>query len=204
MRLRPFLTHAGMWSALIVAAPAWSRETASTATCQAAAARPPIATARTTVAQNPADLQATFRLADAWSDAGCFADALQALQSVSESHPDDKELVTRLRVARSLIGEEHYFDDLARVEAEARLKRAVFRCSSLADQEACDQLQHLKADDLPPRQKAPETPMPVSDVGNRVAAVRDTKTVKPKNARMVRDPLAAARYSNEAPASRTH
>ncbi len=206
MKLR-LPTHAGMLSLLIAAAPAWTREAASVTACQSAGSRPPIAGARTAAAQNPADLQATFRLADAWSDAGCFSDALQVLQGVAEDHPGNKELVTRLRVARSLIGEEHYFDDLARVEAGARLKRAAFRCSSLADQEACNEVQHLRADDPAPRQKPSETlPPPPADAGTRVAAVREPRAaaVAPRPVRPAREQLAAARYSNEAQASRTH
>lgn len=127
--------------------PGWSREAASPSACQAAAATAAIVDARSARDGDPSDLEAQFKLADAWSDAGCFSDALQVLQGAQEAHPGNKELETRLRVARSLVGEEQFFDNLDRADAEARLKRAAFRCGSLADLGACDEALRLKPDD---------------------------------------------------------
>src|ERR1700733_3459799 len=90
---------------------AGAREAASPASCQAAAAQPAIADTKVALDRNPTDLPARFKLADAWSDAGCFNEALQVLQSGRELHPESKELETRMRVARSLVGEEAYFDN---------------------------------------------------------------------------------------------
>jgi len=124
-----------------------TREAASPASCQAAATRPAIAGARTALDRNPADLAAVFALADAWSDAGCFNEAVQVLQSGRDQHPESSELTTRLRVARSLVGEQSYFEKLDRADAEAQLKRDTFRCTTLADLDACTEAVQMKPDD---------------------------------------------------------
>jgi tetratricopeptide (TPR) repeat protein len=129
------------------AAAAASREAASPAVCQAAAAQPGIAQARAAQQANPGDLGAVFHLADSWSDAGCFGDALNVLQRARAAHPSNAELETRLRVAKSLVGEEQFFDTLDRADAEVRLKRATFRCTSMADVESCKEASRLKPDD---------------------------------------------------------
>lgn len=127
-------------------AAAWSHD-ATPAACQAVAAQPAIANAKAAIRQNPTDLRPHFRLADAWSDAGCFNEALQVLQAADAAHPGDKELQTRLRVAKSLVGEEHFFDNLDRADDEAKLKRAAFRCTTLSDLEACIEAIRMKPDD---------------------------------------------------------
>ena len=135
---------------ILVLAPAVgaaARETASPSDCRAAAARSPIAEAKAAADRDAYDLRAKFTLADAWSDAGCFNDALQVLQDAQTRHPDNKELKTRVRVARSLVGEEHFFDDLDRANIDAKLKRDYFRCTTLADIEACGEAVRLKPDD---------------------------------------------------------
>jgi Flp pilus assembly protein TadD len=137
------------WPLLLTftAAAAWSREAATPSQCQAAASQPPIATALAKVARNPDDLRSQVALADAWSDAGCFNDAVNVLQSAAGSHPDIPELQTRLRVAKSLVGEEHFFEDLDRADAQAKLKRDAFRCDNLGDLDACSEAARLKPDD---------------------------------------------------------
>ncbi len=132
---------------LFVSATGWSRETASSSSCQSAAARAAIADAKAALDHNPASLTARFTLADAWSDAGCFNDAVQVLQDAPALQSGNKELQTRLRVARSLVGEEIYFEKLDRADAEARLKRDVFRCSTLSDLDACSEAAKIKPDD---------------------------------------------------------
>jgi len=134
--------------ALVLAcACAWSHEAATPSQCLAAASEPAISDARARVNREPNDLRASFALADAWSDAGCFTDAVNVLQGAAAGHPENVELQTRLRVAKSLVGEEHFFEDLDRADMQAKLKRAVFRCSSLADLDACTEALRLKPDD---------------------------------------------------------
>jgi predicted Zn-dependent protease len=132
---------------LLMAASAWSREAATPAECQSAASQPAISAAIAKVARNPDDLRAQVALADAWSDVGCYNDAVNVLQSAVAAHPENPELQTRLRVARSLVGEEHFFDDLDRADTQAKLKRSVFRCETLADLDACTDASRLKPDD---------------------------------------------------------
>jgi hypothetical protein len=138
-----------VWPILLAlaAASAWSREAATPSECQAAASRPPVATALAGVARDPDDVRAQVALADAWSDAGCFADAVSVLQSAAGAHPGIPELETRLRVAKSVVGEEHFFEDLDRADAQAKLKRDAFRCDNLADLDACNEAARLKPDD---------------------------------------------------------
>jgi len=132
---------------LLVSATAGAREAASPPSCQAAAAQPAIANTKAALDRSPTDLPTRFRLADAWSDAGCFNEALQVLQSGRELHPESKELETRLRVARSLVGEETYFENLDRANDDAKLKRDTFRCTTLADVDACGEALRMKPED---------------------------------------------------------
>jgi tetratricopeptide (TPR) repeat protein len=126
---------------------AWPHETASPATCQTAAERPSIADAKAALDANATDLRARLKLADAWGDAGCFGDALQVLQAGEAMHPGDKELQARLRVAKSLVSEESYFDSMDRATKNATLSRATFRCAKLADVNSCDEALNVKPDD---------------------------------------------------------
>jgi tetratricopeptide (TPR) repeat protein len=138
-----------IWPLLLAlaAAGASAHEAATPSQCQAAASQPPIAPALARAARNPDDARAQAALADAWSDAGCFSDAVSVLQNAASAHPDIAELQTRLRVARSLVGEEHFFEDLDRADAQAKLKRDLFRCESLNDVDACNEAARLKPDD---------------------------------------------------------
>jgi tetratricopeptide (TPR) repeat protein len=132
---------------LLVSATAGAREAASPSSCQSAAVQPAIITAKAALDRNPANLAARFSLADAWSDAGCFTEAVQILQNAPDLQSRNQELQTRLRVAKSLVGEEIYFEKLDRADAEARLKRDAFRCSTLSDLEACSEAVRIKPED---------------------------------------------------------
>jgi len=126
---------------------AWPHETASPATCQAAAERPAIAEAKAALDANATDLRLRLKLADAWGDAGCFGDALQVLQGGEALNPGNKELQARLRVAKSLVSEQSYFDSMDRATKNAALSRATFRCAKLADVNSCDEALNMKPDD---------------------------------------------------------
>jgi tetratricopeptide (TPR) repeat protein len=62
-------------------------------------------------------------------------------------YPGDKELQARLRVAKSLVSEQSYFDSMDRATKNAALSRATFRCAKLADVNSCDEALNLKPDD---------------------------------------------------------
>jgi tetratricopeptide (TPR) repeat protein len=136
-----------VWGLLLVSATAGAREAASPSSCQSAAAQPAIIGAKSVLERNPADLAARFSLADAWSDAGCFTEAVQTLQNAPDPQSRNQELQTRLRVAKSLVGEEVYFEKLDRADAEAKLKRDTFRCSTLSDLDACSEAVRIKPED---------------------------------------------------------
>jgi tetratricopeptide (TPR) repeat protein len=126
---------------------AWPHEAASPAVCQAAAGQPAISEATAALDANPTELRARLKLADAWGDAGCFGDALQVLQAGEALHPGDKELQARLRVAKSLVSEQGYFDSMDRAAKNATLSRAAFRCTKLAEVNSCDDALNMKPND---------------------------------------------------------
>jgi tetratricopeptide (TPR) repeat protein len=122
-------------------------EAASPTACQAAAEQPVIAEVKAALDANPTDLRVRLKLADAWGDAGCFGDALQVLQGGEALHPGNKELQARLRVAKSLVSEQGYFDSMDRAAKNAALSRATFRCAKLADVNSCDDALNVKPND---------------------------------------------------------
>jgi tetratricopeptide (TPR) repeat protein len=117
---------------------ALAHEAASGGARQVGAKQSGIAEAKAALDADSSNLRVRLKLADAWSDAGCFSDALQVLQGGEALNPGDKELQTRLRVARSLVSEESYFDSMDRAAKEAVVSRAMFRCAKLADLNSCD------------------------------------------------------------------
>jgi hypothetical protein len=132
---------------LMIAAGAEAKEIGTPSSCQASGAQAPISNIKAALDRHPGDLRTEFDLADAWSDAGCFNEAVQVLQGAQGQHPANKDLVTRLRVARSLVGEQGYFESLDRADAEARLKRDTFRCTTLSDLDACSEASRMKPED---------------------------------------------------------
>ena len=126
---------------------AWPHEAESPATCKAAAEQPAIVEAKAALEANATELRLRFKLADAWGDAGCFNDALQVLQGGAAMYPGDKELQARLRVAKSLISEQSYFDSMDRATKNAALSRAAFRCAKLADLNSCDDALKVQPND---------------------------------------------------------
>jgi predicted Zn-dependent protease len=217
----------------LASAPAWPHEASNPLQCQTAASAPAIADARAQANREPNDLRASFALADAWSDAGCFSDAVDVLQSATANHPESAELQTRLRVAKSLVGEERFFEDLDRADMQARLKRAAFRCSSLSDLDACAEALRLKPDDpvllisqgdalmrakhaadaLDRYRRAAALTPDLQDIGEKIKLAESELPVSPSDAasaaRQPRAPSAAnnstlRRYSNVEPDAQTH
>jgi hypothetical protein len=129
----------------LAAGNSWSREAATPVECKALAALPPLSSA-IAKGHDVKDVRAQMALADAWSDAGCYSEAVAQLQSAVSANPGVPELQTRLRVANSLVGEERFFDDLDRADRQAKIKRDTFRCSSLADLDACNEAVRLQPD----------------------------------------------------------
>jgi tetratricopeptide (TPR) repeat protein len=125
---------------------AWSREALAAPDCQALALQPALSSALTKATRHSDDWRSQVDLANAWSDVGCYNEAVAVLQNAATAHPEVAEVQTRLRVAKSLVGEEHFFDDLDRADRQAKAKRDTFRCDSLGDLEACGEAARLEPD----------------------------------------------------------
>lgn len=97
--------------------------------------------------QDPRDLDARLRLADALMADNCFEDAVKTLEAGEAIHGRNAKLQSELREARSILREQGYFEDLSRAEESAKLSRHVLRCNRFADIEACEQALALKPDD---------------------------------------------------------
>lgn len=104
-------------------------------------------TARQTLERDPRDLDARFQLADALAAASCFDDAVHVLEQGEAVHGRNAKLQARLREARSMLGEQHYFEGLSRAEESAKFSRHLLRCTKLADLQACDEALQQKPDD---------------------------------------------------------
>jgi hypothetical protein len=112
-------------------------------------------------------------------------------------------LETRLRVARSLVGEERFFENIDRADAAARLKRDIFRCTSLSDPEACNEAVRL----------APDDPTVASARAEALARLKKPADASPSAATLPTPPKAherlasstvVRRYSNAAPEGQSH
>jgi hypothetical protein len=193
---------------LLAGGAAHSREAASPAACQAAAQRPVIVNARSAVASDRHDVRSNFALADAWSEAGCFAEAAQALQEAVAANPGNPQLATRLRVARSLVGEEHFFDNIDRAETAARLKRDLFRCTSLSDLDACNEAARLAPTDSAVAAARAEALARIKKPGEAApvlaAAAAPAQAHAKTSDRMPLVTSASRRYSNAAPEGQSH
>jgi tetratricopeptide (TPR) repeat protein len=89
--------------------------------------------------ENPRDLDARLKLADALMANNCFDDAVHVLEEGEGLHGRNQQLQSQLREARSMLREQTYFEGLNRAEDAAKLSHNLLRCSKLADIEACDQ-----------------------------------------------------------------
>jgi tetratricopeptide (TPR) repeat protein len=168
----------GLAPAFICAA-AWAHEAASPAACQAASERPAIARARAALEGNASDLRARFTLADAWRNAGCFSEALQVLQAGEALNPRNAELQARLREAKSVLSEQSYFEDLDRAAQDAKLSRAVFRCSKLAELSSCDEAVNMKPDDSALLIAQADTMVQLKRPGEAIGVYRRAATIAP-------------------------
>jgi predicted Zn-dependent protease len=132
--------------ALVWVFAAGSPEASAAPDCQALAAQPALSNALTKAARHGDDWRSQVDLANAWSDVGCNNEAVAVLENAANTHPEVAEVQTRLRVAKSLVGEEHFFDDLDRADRQAKVKRDTFRCDNLGDLDACGEAARLQPD----------------------------------------------------------
>jgi tetratricopeptide (TPR) repeat protein len=79
-----------------------------------------------------------LKLVDSLLAHGCYAEAVSVLERGQSLHPGNKEIQSRLRNARSMLSEQHYFVGLDRAAQTAQFERNLLRCRKLADIAACD------------------------------------------------------------------
>lgn len=126
---------------------ATSAALAHNGTCKNASPSETTLAAGKTLEENPRDLGARLRFADALMSDNCFEDAVKALEAGEAFHGRNAQLQSELREARSILREQGYFEELNRAEESAKLSRHLLRCNRFADIEACDQALTLKPDD---------------------------------------------------------
>jgi tetratricopeptide (TPR) repeat protein len=97
--------------------------------------------------RSPDDLERQLAVADGLIDQGCYKEAVPVLEAGLAQRPRSSELQSRLRAARSMLNEEHFFEGLGTAQEAARLQHSVMRCTKLFDVSACDDALHIKPDD---------------------------------------------------------
>jgi tetratricopeptide (TPR) repeat protein len=97
--------------------------------------------------RSPDDLERQLAVADGLIDQGCYKEAVPVLEAGLAQRPRSSELQSRLRAARSMLNEEHFFEGLGTAQEAARLQHSVMRCTKLSDVSACDDALHIKPDD---------------------------------------------------------
>ena len=97
--------------------------------------------------RTPNELEPQLAIADALIDQGCYKEAVPVLEAGLAQRPRSSELQSRLRAARSMLNEEHFFEGLGTAQEAARLQHSVMRCTKLSDVSACDDALHIKPDD---------------------------------------------------------
>ena len=96
---------------------------------------------------HPNELETQLAVADALIDQGCYKEAVPVLEAGLAQRPRSSELQSRLRAARSMLNEEHFFEGLGNAQETAKLQHSVMRCTKLSDVSACDDALHMKPDD---------------------------------------------------------
>lgn len=134
---------------MLCASHAWSHDT--TPSCGSAGAKQPsIDGARTELKHKPNSLSLRMRLADKLIDVGCYDEAVYVLEDGAMLYPADRDLQSRLKTARSFIGEREYLgkQPAANDGSEAAFLRAQLRCVQFGDLTACEQALANKPNDI--------------------------------------------------------
>jgi len=109
--------------------------------CEAPAAKSPaIESARADLKRKPKSTSVHMSLADKLIDIGCYDEAVRVLEEGEKLSPADQALQSRLRMARSFVGERDFVSKQPAVAAgsEAEFLRAQLRCKQFGDVQACD------------------------------------------------------------------
>ena len=133
---------------LLVHVGAATAQGAPRVSCQGTAVPPTVASAHAALQQNPDELGARLKLADAMVDQGCYADAVAVLEAGQAHYPHSSELSAKLRDVRSMLTEETYIQGMTQAEDAAKQQHNQLRCTKLADVEACNAALQSAPNDL--------------------------------------------------------
>lgn len=131
---------------MLFATPA-AADGAHPASCDLDSPSKQVTDARAELNSKPNSLEAQLNLADALIDQGCYKDAVPVLESALSQRPRSSELQSRLRAARSMLSEEHFFEGLGNAQETAKFQHDQLRCTKLADVSACDDALRTRPDD---------------------------------------------------------
>jgi tetratricopeptide (TPR) repeat protein len=134
-----------LWIAILLAGPA-AADTGHPATCDPQTQKQ-AATARAELNSQPNSLEAQLKLADTLIDLGCYKDAVPVLEAGLSQRPRSSELQSRLRAARSMLSEEHFFEGLGNAQETAKFQHDQLRCTKVGDVGACDDALRAKPND---------------------------------------------------------
>jgi tetratricopeptide (TPR) repeat protein len=107
--------------------------------CGGGAEMPEVEALRAEVAGDGHALASRLKLAEALIAHHCYAEAVRVLEAGEALHPNSRSLQTQLRTARTMLSEQHYFDELDRAAQSAKIERNRLRCQKLGDIAACDE-----------------------------------------------------------------
>jgi|HubBroStandDraft_6_1064221.scaffolds.fasta_scaffold00726_7 tetratricopeptide (TPR) repeat protein len=99
-----------------------------------------IAAHKSTLQRSPTLLGTRIELANLLEKAGCYDEAVHALEEGQKYNPYNPTLLFSLRRARNLVKEEHHLEDVDQAEAGARLNRKIERCTREHEVTACDEV----------------------------------------------------------------
>jgi predicted Zn-dependent protease len=159
--------------------------------CQGTAAPPPVASAKAALQQNPDELGARLRLADAMVDQGCYADAVAVLEAGEAQYPHSSELSAKLRDVRSMLTEETYIQGMTQAEDAAKQQHSQLRCTKLADVEACNAALQSTPNDLSLLVAKADAQAQSGHTADAVTGYRRALQLSPAN-ESVKEKLAAA------------
>ncbi|HTB86611.1 MAG TPA: hypothetical protein VK743_01595 [Steroidobacteraceae bacterium] len=99
-----------------------------------------ISARRSALQRSPTLLGTRIELANLLEKAGCYDEAVHALEEGQKYNPYNPTLLFSLRRARNLVKEEHHLEDVDQAEAGARLNRKIERCTREHEVAACDEV----------------------------------------------------------------
>ena len=134
-------------TAFLLAGPAAAEESHASASCQGDTQPKSVTDARAALERDPSVFRTRIKLADALIDQGCYKEAVPVLETGQALFPRSSELESRLRAARSMLSEEHFFEGVGNAQEAARQQRYVLRCKQVADVGACDEALRSKPGD---------------------------------------------------------